>query len=102
MIKGSITLAGSQAHMGNFAPDGRTYYVGQTNRGVGGFMYVVDLADPSNPKELPRWQFSGDGRPHGVWFNTEGTRLYAGQPGLSSARCSGKIRGKSRRCIRSA
>ena len=82
VIKGSLTLPGSQAHMGNFATDGLTYYVGQTNRGVGGFMYIVDLADPSKPKELPKWQYLGDGRPHGVWLNAEGTRLYAGQPGL--------------------
>lgn len=78
----SITLSGSQAHMGNFASDGRTYYVGQNNRGIGGFLYVVDLDDPSNPKELPPWQFLGDGRPHGMWTNAAGTRLYAGQPGL--------------------
>jgi hypothetical protein len=30
---------------------------------------------------LPPWQFLGDGRPHGVWLNQAGTRLYAGQPG---------------------
>lgn len=81
-LMASITLPGSQAHMGNFAPDGRTYYVGQNNRGIGGFLYPVDLDDPSNPKELPPWQFLGDGRPHGIWLNTAGTRLYAGQPGL--------------------
>jgi len=78
----SIILSGSVAHMGNFAQDGLTYYVGQNNRGIGGFLYVVDLDDPSNPKELPPWQFLGDGRPHGMWTNAAGTRLYAGQPGL--------------------
>jgi hypothetical protein len=51
-------------------------------RGIGGKRYVVDLDDLSNPKELPPWQFNGDGRPHGVWLNKEGTRLYAGQPVL--------------------
>jgi len=80
--KASIELTGSEAHMGNFAPDGRTYYVGQANRGIGGFLYIVDLTDPSDPKQLPTWQFLGDGRPHGVWLNKDGTRLYAGQPGL--------------------
>jgi hypothetical protein len=81
-LKGEIQLTGSQAHMGNFAPDGRTYYVGQNNRGIGGFLYVVDLDDVAHPKELPPWQFLGDGRPHGIWLNAAGTRLYAGQPGL--------------------
>ena len=51
-------------------------------RGIGGKLYVVDLDDPSNPKQLQTWQFLGDGRPHGVWLNAAGTRLYAGQPGL--------------------
>ncbi len=78
----SITLPGSQAHMGNFAQDGLTYYVGQNNRGIGGFLYVVALDDPLNPQELSPWQFLGDGRPHGMWTNAAGTRLYAGQPGL--------------------
>jgi hypothetical protein len=80
--KGSIQLTDSSGHMGNFAPDGMTYYLGQTNRGIGGFIYIVDVSDPSNLKQLPTWQFTGDGRPHGVWLNAAGTRLYAGQPGL--------------------
>jgi LVIVD repeat len=66
-----------------------TYYISQSFRGLGGFLYIVDLSDPSNPKQLPTWQFLGDGRPHGAWLNpagfapglAEGTRLYAGQPG---------------------
>ena len=58
--------------MGNFAPDGLTYYVGQQFRGIGGFMYIVDVSDPSNPKQLPTWQFLGDGRPHDVWLNPKG------------------------------
>jgi hypothetical protein len=78
----SITLAGSQAHMGNFAPDGRTYYLGQNNRGIGGFVYVIDLDNPASPKELTPWQYLGDGRPHGMYLNAAGTRMYAGQPGL--------------------
>jgi LVIVD repeat len=82
VLKGSIDLPGSQGHMGNFAPDGLTYYLGQSFRGIGGFMYIVDVADPSNLKQLPTWQFLGDGRPHGIWLNEDGTRLYAGQPGI--------------------
>ena len=89
VLKASIDPPGSRGHMGNFAPDGLTYYLGQSFRGIGGFMYIVDLADPSNPQQLPTWQFLGDGRPHGLWLNprgfapgvAEGTRLYSGQPG---------------------
>ena len=89
VLKADIQLVGAQGHMGAFAPDGRTYYETQRFRGVGGFLYIVDLSDPSNPKELPHWQYLGDGRPHSLEINPqgfepgvlEGTRMYAGQPG---------------------
>jgi len=81
VLKSSITLPGSQAHMGGWAPDGKTYYVGQNNRGVGGTLPVVDVIDPSNAKLLLSWKFAGNGRPHDVNLNASGTRLYAGQPG---------------------
>ena len=89
VLKASINMPGSQGHMGAFAPDGRTYYETQSFRGIGGFLYIVDLTDPSHPQELPPWQFFTDGRPHGLELNPEGflpgvhegTRLYAGQQG---------------------
>jgi LVIVD repeat len=82
VLKASIQLQGSSGHMGGWSPDGLTYYIGQSFRGIGGFMYIVDVSDPSNPQQLPTWQFLGDGRPHDVNLNADGTRLYAGQPGL--------------------
>jgi len=82
VLRGSIDLPGNSAHMGNFTPDGLTYYIGQSFEGIGGFVQIVDLADPSNPKQLPAWQYMGDGRPHGIWFNADGTRMYAGQAGM--------------------
>ena len=89
VLKSSIVMNGSFGHEGNFAPDGMTFYLTQTNRGIGGFLYPVDLSDPANAKSLPPWQFLGDGRSHENWLNpkgfvpglAEGTRLYAGQPG---------------------
>ena len=89
VLLADIQLPGSQGHMGAFAPDGRTYYLTQSFRGIGGFLYIVDLTDPSNPQMLPPWQFLGDGRPHGLELNPEGfepgvpegTRVYSGQPG---------------------
>jgi LVIVD repeat len=82
VLKGSINLPGSIGHQGNFAPDGMTFYLTQNFFGIGANLYIVDLSDPSNLKELPSWQFLGDGRPHEAWLNAAGTRLYAGQPGL--------------------
>jgi hypothetical protein len=91
VLKADIQLPGSHGHEGAFAPDGRTYYLSQSFRGVGGFMYIVDLSNPSHPRELPPWQFQGDGRPHGLELNPPGfepglpggTRLYAGQQGVA-------------------
>ena len=89
VLLADIQLPGGQGHMGAFAPDGMTYWITQSFRGPGGFVYIVDLTDPSNPQELPPWQFLGDGRPHGLELNPkgfapgvpEGTRVYSGQPG---------------------
>lgn len=89
VLKGSIDLPGSIGHQGNFAPDGMTYYLTQNFFDIGTSLYVIDISDPSNLKELPPWQYvpspdnpTADGRPHEVWFNTDGTRMYVGQPGL--------------------
>jgi hypothetical protein len=89
VLKSSLTLPGSNGHMGAFAPDGKTYYLSQNPccSGVGGPLYVVDLTDPSNAKQLPTWNFAGDGRPHSLDLNPqgfapglgEGTRAYMGQ-----------------------
>jgi len=88
-LKSSITLPGSNGHMGAFAPDGKTYYLSQNPccSGFGGPLYIVDTSDPSNAKELPPWIFAGDGRPHSLDLNfngfapglAEGTRAYMGQ-----------------------
>ena len=89
VLKSSINLPGSNGHMGAFAPDGMTYYLSQNPccSGKGGPLYIVDLTDPSNAKQLPTWNFLGDGRPHGLNLNPdgflddvpEGTRAYMGQ-----------------------
>ena len=89
VLKSSINLPGSSGHMGEFAPDGMTYYLSQNPccSGIGGPLYIVDLTDPSNAKQLPTWDFLGDGRPHSLNVNPqgfapgvpEGTRAYMGQ-----------------------
>src|SRR2546421_8690069 len=89
VLKASINMPGAQGHMGAFAPDGMTYYETQSFRGPGGFLYIVDLTDPSHPQMLRPWQFLGDGRPHGLELNPhglepsvhQGTRVYAAQAG---------------------
>lgn len=93
VLKADMQLPGGNFHIGRFAPDGLTYWITENFFGIGAFLYSVDLTDPSNPVELPPWQFLGDGRPHGLNLNpagfepgvAEGTRVYAGQPGAADA-----------------
>jgi hypothetical protein len=80
-VASSIMVPNSHGHMGGWSDDGKTYYIGQQFRGVGGILPVIDVTDPYNAKWLLNWTFSGDGRPHDVNTNSDGTRLYAGQPG---------------------
>ena len=74
VLKSSITLPGSNGHMGNFAPDGKTFYLSQNPccSGFGGPLYVIDTSDPSNAKQLPTWNFAGNGRPHSLNVNPQG------------------------------
>src|SRR5215475_11980673 len=80
-LASSITVPNSKGHMGGWAEDGKTFYVGQNFRGVGGILPIIDVTDPNNAKWLLNWTFTGDGRPHDVSTNKDGTRLYAAQPG---------------------
>jgi hypothetical protein len=80
-LASSITVPASSGHMGGWAEDGKTYYIGQSFRGVGGILPIIDVADPYNAKWLLNWTFTGDGRPHDLSTNKSGTRMYAGQPG---------------------
>jgi hypothetical protein len=82
ILKASIELAGTVGHAGNFTPDGMTYYATQMHRGHHGMLPIIDISDASNPKLFHTWEpGTGDGRPHDVSFNRDGTRMYAPQPG---------------------
>jgi hypothetical protein len=85
ILASSITVPNSMGHMGGWAEDGMTYYIGQQFMGVGGILPVIDVSDPYNAKVLLTWTFDGDGRPHDLSTNADGTRLYAGQPGTFGA-----------------
>jgi hypothetical protein len=80
-LASSIMVPNSKGHMSGWAEDGKTFYIGQNFRGVGGILPIIDVTDPYNAKWLLNWTFTGDGRPHDVNTNKDGTRLYAGQPG---------------------
>jgi hypothetical protein len=80
-LASSITVPDSKGHMGSWAVDGKTYYIGQSFRGVNGILPAIDVTDPYNAKWLLNWTFTGDGRPHDLATNADGTRMYSGQPG---------------------
>ena len=90
VLKGQVNASSpSFHHMGDFSPDGKTFYASQNFMGVGGFLYIFDLSDPANPKELPPWQYLGDGAPHSLNLVPsgflpgvpEGTLAFVGHPG---------------------
>ena len=80
-LASSIAVPNSKGHMSGWAEDGKTFYIGQNFRGLGGILPVIDVTDPYKAKPLLTWTFAGDGRPHDVNTNKDGTRLYAAQPG---------------------
>jgi LVIVD repeat-containing protein len=88
VLKGSINAASSAFHhMGDFAPDGKTFYASQN--GGGASLYIFDVSDPAHPQALPPWTFLGDGQPHSLnlipdgflpdWLG--GTLAFVGQSG---------------------
>ena len=87
-LKGQVNASSASFHhMGAFAKDGKTYYAAQNGQGIGGFVYIFDLSDPSHPLSLPPWQYLGDGRPHSLTLNSssflpgvpEGALAFVGQ-----------------------
>ena len=44
-------------------------------------MPIIDVTDPYNAKWLLNWTFTGDGRPHDLSTNEDGTRIYVGATG---------------------
>jgi len=77
VLKGSINASSSTFHhMGDFAPDGKTFYASQNG---GASLYIFDVSDPAHPLALPPWQFVGDGQPHSLDLIPDG--FLPGVPG---------------------
>jgi len=73
-LASSITVPNSKGHMGGWAEDGKTFYIGQQFRGVGGILPIIDVTNPYNAKWLLNWTFTGDGRPHDGWSGSQFAR----------------------------
>jgi hypothetical protein len=67
-------------HEGSFAPDGLTYYVGDTtNRSY----HAVDVSDPTKPKMIVSFDMKTLGlASHGLSISEDGNRAYVVSPGL--------------------
>jgi hypothetical protein len=65
-LASSISVSNSRGHMGGWADDGKTYYIGQSFRGVGGILPIIDVTNPYDAKWLLDWTFNGDGRPAAI------------------------------------
>jgi len=69
-------------HEGAFAPDGLTYYIGDT---TGKSYYAVDVTDPTQPKYIATFDMKTIGlAAHGLSVSDDGKRLYVDSPGLGS------------------
>ena len=77
VLRGSINASSSTFHhMGDFAPDGKTFYASQNG---GASLYIFDVSVPTNPQALPPWQFTGIGQPHSLNLIPDG--FLPGVPG---------------------
>lgn len=76
---GGMALPGLRGHEGNFAPDGLTYYIGDT---VGRRYHAVDIVNTSKPKVIASFDMNAIGlRSHGLSVSGDGNRMYAVTPG---------------------
>jgi len=68
-------------HEGSFAPDGLTYYIGDTrNRSY----HAVDVSDPTKPKMIATFDMKTLGlASHGLSVSEDGNRAYVVTPGLN-------------------
>jgi hypothetical protein len=70
-------------HEGAFAPDGLTYYIGDTTNKS---YHAVDLTDPTHPKHITTFDMKTLGlAAHGLSVSNDGNRLYAVTPGIPAS-----------------
>jgi hypothetical protein len=70
-------------HEGAFAPDGLTYYIGDTTHRS---YHAVDLTDPTRPKYITTFDMKTIGlAAHGLSVSNDGNRLYGVAPGIPAS-----------------
>jgi len=86
VLASTFDVPKSSGHMGGWSEDGKTYYIGQSFRGVNGILPIIDVTDPNNAKWLLNWTFTGDGRPHDLSTNKEARGCTRGNRAPSARR----------------
>jgi hypothetical protein len=70
-------------HEGAFAPDGLTYYIGDTTHRS---YHAVDLTDPTRPKYITTFDMKTIGlAAHGLSVSNDGNRLYGVAPSIPAS-----------------
>jgi hypothetical protein len=78
----SVLLEGVRVHGGAFSPDGKLYFGASccgpnANGGPDSAVYVIDLSDPAQPKEIGRWLPENSAwKTHWLSVSEDGTRAY--------------------------
>ena len=80
---GTVAPVTPIGHEGSFAPDGLTYYIGDTrNRSY----HAVDLTDPTQPKHIATFDMKTLGlASHGLSVSNDGNRVYAVTPSIPAS-----------------
>ena len=98
VLKSSITIPGSSGHAGQWAPDGKTYYI--TTILAAPSIVAVDTTDASNPHQILQWSppatggINGNPIYHDLEFSKDGNLAYQtviGGFGTSAAADNGLV-----------
>jgi hypothetical protein len=77
---GPVAAVTPIGHEGSFAPDGLTYYIGDTSHRE---YHAIDVTDPTQPKYITTFDMKTLGlAAHGLSVSNDGNRLYAVTPGF--------------------
>ena len=80
---GPVAAVTPIGHEGAFAPDGLTYYIGDTTHRE---YHAIDVSDPTHPKYITTFDMKTLGlAAHGLSVSNDGNRLYGVSPGIPAS-----------------